>query len=91
MSCKLCAASTGLVVKSTGCELQADDILQTSTGFAFDPNEGQHGYKFGVDPTTGVTVYVRTDTLSHTTHALLVHILDMSLSALYCTATTVSV
>ena len=74
------------MVKPTGCMLQADDILQASTRFAFDPNEDQHGYKFGVDPTTGVTVYVRIETLSHTTHALL-----MSLTALSCTATTVSV
>ena len=91
MSCKLCAASTGLTVNPTGCVLQADDILPASTRFAFDPNEDQHGYKFGVDPTTGVTVYVRTDTLSHTTHALLIHILDMSLTALSCTAAAVSV
>lgn len=78
-------------MKPTGCLLQADDILPASTRFAFYPNEDQHGYRFGVDPTTGVTVYVRTDTLSHNMHALLIHILDMSLTALSCTATTVSV
>jgi hypothetical protein len=67
------------MVRPTGYALQADDILQASTGFTFGPNKGQHGYKFGVDPTTGVTVYVCTDISSHTMLALLVHILDMSL------------
>ena len=38
--------------------VQADGILQASTGSDFAPDEGLHGYRFGVDPTTGVTVYV---------------------------------
>ena len=40
--------------------VQADDILQASTGFDFAPDESLHGYRIGVDHTTGVTVYVST-------------------------------
>ena len=40
--------------------VQADGILQASTGFDFAPDEDVHGYRIGVDHTTGVTVYVST-------------------------------
>lgn len=38
---------------------QADPALATSTGSAFAADADAHGYRFGVEPVTGLTVYVR--------------------------------
>lgn len=38
---------------------QADESLAASTGARFAPDLDVHGYKFGVEPVTGLTVYVR--------------------------------
>ncbi|KAK9917273.1 hypothetical protein WJX75_002617 [Coccomyxa subellipsoidea] len=37
--------------------LQADESLAASTGARFAPDPDVHGYKFGVEPVTGLTVY----------------------------------
>ncbi len=42
----------------SSCEAQADDTLPHSTAFNFSPDANLHGYTFGVDPVTGITVYV---------------------------------
>ena len=52
--------SSRWLTKSYGLHVQADAILQASTGFDFAPDAGAHGYRIGVDHTTGVTVYVST-------------------------------
>ena len=51
-------SQAGCFTKSYGLHVQADAMLQASTGFDFAPDAGAHGYRIGVDHTTGVTVYV---------------------------------
>ena len=38
--------------------MQADETLPRSTAFDFSPDADLHSYSFGVDPITGITVYV---------------------------------
>ena len=38
--------------------MQADDALAASTGNAFAPDPAQHDWMYGMEPVTGLTLYV---------------------------------
>lgn len=44
---------------------QADEALAASTGSAFAADPEQHAWRFGMEPITGLTLYVRSLCMHH--------------------------